>query len=230
MNAAALQGAKRRPGRPPGEQRENADKRRRQIIEATIDSIVEHGMSATTLATVSKAAGLSQGAAIFYFQTKENLLVATLRAHYEDYQAHWTNAVLGADPHDPIERLCALVLAEMDPEICNPRTLALWNSFWGEASARPRFAEICDYFDKSRTDYLMEVCAEAAPLAGESVWTAESIADVLDMITDGLWTRLHISPDYLSTMEARALLARLMAGIFPAHKDQIVERAGVILE
>ena len=42
---------KRPVGRPRGEQVENAARRRRQLIEAAIDSIVEVGFSATTLAT-----------------------------------------------------------------------------------------------------------------------------------------------------------------------------------
>src|SRR3546814_17312070 len=56
--------AKAAAGRPRRERTENAAKRRRQLIEATIDSIVEHGLPATTLATVSDGAGLSQGVEI----------------------------------------------------------------------------------------------------------------------------------------------------------------------
>jgi AcrR family transcriptional regulator len=73
---------KRSPGRPRGEQVENTARRRRQFIEAAIDSIVERGMSSTTLATVAAGAGLSQGAAVFYFKSKDNLLLETLKYHY----------------------------------------------------------------------------------------------------------------------------------------------------
>src|SRR3546814_18974745 len=52
--------AKAAAARPRRERTENAAKRRRQLIEATIDSLVEHGLSATTLVTVYDGAGLSQ--------------------------------------------------------------------------------------------------------------------------------------------------------------------------
>ena len=221
--------AKRGRGRPKGVNEETHLKRRRQLIDAAIDSITEHGMSGTTLATVSKAAGLSEGSAVFYFKTKQNLLIETLRAHYQDYQNHWLRA-LNRGSDDPIDQLCALALADMDPAICNPRTLALWNSYWGEAGARPSYAEVCDAFDGEREKFLLRICEAAAPLADKALWTPHSIMEALDMITDGLWTRLHISPDYMGLMEARALIARLIASIFPDRTDQIMERAGVILK
>ena len=43
--------------RPRKERAENAAKRRRQIIEATLRSVVKNGLSGTTLATVSAEAG-----------------------------------------------------------------------------------------------------------------------------------------------------------------------------
>ena len=54
--------------RPRKERKENADKRRRQVLDATYRSIVSHGLAKTTLATVADEAGLSQGVAVFYFK------------------------------------------------------------------------------------------------------------------------------------------------------------------
>ena len=211
------------PGRPKGAQRENAARRRRQLIEAAIDSIVEHGMSATTLATVAKAAELSQGVAVFYFKSKENLLVETLRHHYSQYQTLWQGA-LAAASDDPVERLMALVFTEIDPRICNRRNLALWSSFWGEATARPRFAELCDSFDRRRHKAMMEVCAQAAPLMVGGAWNPDAVADTLDTLTDGMWTRMHISPDAMNNQAAGQILARLLTTIFPGRAAQIMAR------
>src|SRR3546814_11848531 len=60
--------AKAAAGRPPRERTENAAKRRRQLIEATIDSIVEPALSATTMDTVSARAGHSKGVTVLYLQ------------------------------------------------------------------------------------------------------------------------------------------------------------------
>ncbi|MDW3206195.1 MAG: TetR family transcriptional regulator C-terminal domain-containing protein [Alphaproteobacteria bacterium] len=215
-------------GRPRGEQSENAARRRQQLVEAAIESIVELGMSATTLATVAKAAGLSQGVAVFYFKGKENLLVATLRHHYEEYTNLWKSAVAKASD-DPIDRVMALILADLDPRICTARNLSLWNSFWGEAAARPRFAELCEAYDKERYDMLVSLCKEASGLAIEG-WSPIDVADAFDSMTDGMWIRMHITPDFMDLNAGRKLLARQACTIYPSHAKRIVELADAALD
>jgi len=211
-------------GRPKGEQVENAARRRKQLVEAAIDSIVELGMSATTLATVAKAAGLSQGVAVFYFKTKENLLVETLKHHYEEYDEIWRKAIDDAGP-DVIDRLVALVFADLDPAICSARNLALWNSYWGEAAARPRFAAICDRHDKTRYDRLVALCEDARDLIAGNIWTPTVVADALDSMTDGMWIRLHITPDFMDRQQGRRILASFLATVFPTEAARILRRA-----
>lgn len=214
-------------GRPRKERTENAAKRRRQLIEATIDSIVEHGLSATTLATVSDGAGLSQGVAVFYFQNKQTLLAETLKYHYEEYNKVWHSALAGA-PEDPVERILALVCADLDERICNSRHLALWNSFWGEAKARPTFAEICEIYDSEHTGVLLALCKEAEALIADPSWSAEDLAEALDTITDGMWIRMHVTPDAMDKAAGRRLIGRFLATLLPSRRTQIMDRlAGV---
>jgi len=208
-------------GRPPGRSAENTARRRRQIVEAAIDSIVEHGFSATTLAKVSTAASLSQGMAVFYFKTKETLLEETLRYHYEAYQRVWKVALEEA-ADDPVEKFLALIFADLDPKICTPRNIALWNSFWGEAGARPRFAKICDEFDGERNDVLMKLGEETEDLIAGPIWSAGSVVAALDTMTDGIWIRMHISPNLMSLADARLLLARFLATVLPTRADHIL--------
>ena len=215
--------AKRPVGRPRGEQVENAARRRRQLIEAAIDSIVEVGMSATTLATVSKAAGLSQGVAVFYFKRKENLLIETLRYHYDEYNEVWRGAVAAAGP-DPLDRLMALVFANLDPLLCTPRNLTLWNSFWGEAAARPQYRAICDAHTRTHRDTLVDLCREARSLIVGASWTPTAVADTLDMMTDGMWARMHITPNQMSLDEGRRLVARFLVTVFPSEAARIRAR------
>ena len=216
--------AKRPVGRPRGEQVENAARRRRQLIEAAIDSIVEVGFSATTLATVSNAAGLSQGVAVFYFKRKENLLIEALRYHYDEYDAVWRSALAAAGP-EPLDRLMALVFADLDPSLCTPRNLTLWNSFWGEAAARPQYRAICDNHDRPHKDELIRLCDEAKSLIVGEPWTPKVVADTLDIMTDGMWTRMHITPSHMGLDEGRRLVARFLAAVFPSEAARIRVRA-----
>lgn len=214
---------KRPIGRPRGEQVENTAQRRKQLIEAAITSIVEVGMSGTTLATVAKAAGLSQGVAVFYFKRKENLLVETLRYHYEEYTTVWKSALKDAGD-DPVEKLMALVFADLDPDLCTPRNLALWNSFWGETAARPKFAEICDYYDEQRYRALADICQDISGQLSDGIWTAATMAQAFESMTDGMWTRMHITPDFMNLQDGRLILAQFMATVLPDEADRILAR------
>ena len=69
------------------------EERQQQLIEATIRSVARNGLSDTTMATVSREAGLSQGIINLHFQSKDRLLVETLRFLSEQYRAAWERAV-----------------------------------------------------------------------------------------------------------------------------------------
>jgi AcrR family transcriptional regulator len=81
----------------PQERAENAAKRCRQIIEATVRCSVKNGWPATTLATVSADAGCRKGLRSSYFKNKQNLLgeASSIR---EAYQQHWLSAREKAGP------------------------------------------------------------------------------------------------------------------------------------
>jgi TetR/AcrR family transcriptional repressor of bet genes len=65
------------------------ERRRRQLIDATIKCISKKGLGSLTLAAVAKEAGLSQGIVNLHFNSKDNLLSETLRFLIEDYDAQF---------------------------------------------------------------------------------------------------------------------------------------------
>lgn len=78
--------AVRRPRRPPRARRDGERKRdatRRLLLERAHRLFQQRGVDATTMRDIAKAAGLSLGAAYYYFPSKE----AMLFAFYEDNQA-----------------------------------------------------------------------------------------------------------------------------------------------
>lgn len=206
--------------RPRKERVENAAKRRRQLIEATTRSIVDVGLAKTTLATVSAESGLSQGVVVFYFKNKDQLFAEVLRHHYEIYQAHW-QAALGGAGDDPVEQLAALMRADFDPAVCNAETLVVWHAFWGEASARPRYAEICKQFEKTRSEAMRGVCSQLLEAAGRSTADAEEVGAGIDSLTDGLWLRLYLSDGSLSPADGLAMTIKFVSTLFPDHADRL---------
>ncbi len=203
---------------PRKERTENAAMRRRQIIDATLRSVVRNGLSNTTLATVAAEAGLSQGVAVFYFKNKQTLLSEVLRHQYEVYQTHWQQALKDAAPR-PVDRLIALVRADFDEEICNPESLVAWHAFWGEANARPSYAGIAEAYDLTRFHAMQGICSALLAETGGPVSEASPMATAVDALTDGLWLRLYLSTNAMDRKTALGITARYLAATVPQHAE-----------
>ena len=207
--------------RPRKERTENAAKRRRQIIEATIRSVVRNGLADTTLATVSAEAGLSQGVAVFYFKNKQTLLGEVLRHHYEIYQETWQRALDDAGDK-PIDRVIALIRADFDPRVFDAESLVIWHAFWGEASARPLYAQISEKYDAARLAAICGAFADLLAGIGRPVAEAPPLATGIDALTDGLWLRAYLSTEPIDREGALAITARFLAAAIPEHVEDFI--------
>jgi AcrR family transcriptional regulator len=73
------------PGRQSRTQQERREGTRARLLAATIECLVEHGYAGTTTQRIQDRAGLSRGALLHHFATKEALLVAAV-SHVADAQ------------------------------------------------------------------------------------------------------------------------------------------------
>ncbi len=199
------------PSKPRKERKDNADMRRRQLLEAAGRSVMQHGLARTTLATVAAEAGLSQGVAVFYFKSKNGLLSETLRAQYQAHADTW-HAALDVAGNDPMDRLMALIEADFAPNVCSAESLSIWFAFWGEQNFTPQYAEISRAFDKVRGDKIRAICRDLLPGASES--RVDHFAEWIDTLTDGFWQNIHLNPDRMTPAHGlastRAMIAQLL--------------------
>jgi AcrR family transcriptional regulator len=200
--------------RPRRERAENAARRRAQLAEAALRSIVRNGLQGTTLATVAREAGLSQGSAVFYFKTKEGLLAAALELHYARYAANWRDALARAGAA-PADRLAALVRADFDPQVCAREAQIIWHAFWGEARARPLYNEIADRFDRARSAALTEATRALLHDLGRDTAEAEALAAGIEGLTDGLWLQMHLGSGVRDADTGLRIAMRFLAALFP---------------
>jgi TetR/AcrR family transcriptional repressor of bet genes len=129
--------------------------RRQQLIDAAISSIAERGLARTTVSHVVTAAGLSQGILNFYFESKRALLMATLEYVESEFDRVRRDAMSRAEK-TPEAQIDAIIESTFDPSICNPRYIAVWDAFWGEARARTDYRRVCSSLE---TAYLEETVA-----------------------------------------------------------------------
>ncbi|MEM6588348.1 MAG: TetR family transcriptional regulator C-terminal domain-containing protein [Pseudomonadota bacterium] len=199
--------------KPRKERKENADRRRRQLLDAARRSILANGLAKTTLATVAEEAGLSQGVAVFYFKSKAGLLTETLRDAYQNYETLWRAALTGQG--GPADRLTAVLEVDFHEDACGPDRLPLWFAFWGELRFSENYAELADAFDARRHEALLSLWQEILPDAEAD--EIRQLTDWMETLTDGYWSSLHLTPDAITRSEAleatKALLRRLVPGV-----------------
>jgi TetR/AcrR family transcriptional repressor of bet genes len=189
--------------------------RRHQLIEATIDTLARKGFSELTLADVAKTAGLSVGIVNFHFETKERLLVETLKALAEDYRSNWQDALKAAGPH-AAHKLASLLAADFNESVCTPRTLAAWCAFWAEAQSRPTYQEHCATSDAAYSAIVLDLCRSLIAEGGyphDPVRTARA----LEALLEGIWLDLMTAETSYGRDEALGTISTCLHAFFPRH-------------
>lgn len=189
--------------------------RRQQLIESTIDSIAKRGFSETTLADVADGAGLSRGIVNFHFQSKEQLLIETLQLLSAEYRAVWQRALAKAGP-SAMERLEAVILADLDPQVCNRKKIAVWYAFYGEAKSRPTYMKLCSDHDREQ-DEVLQGLAKAVIADGGYRLEAATVVSGLSALTDGLWLEQLIWHRTFERDVAKQTVLTFLAALFPRH-------------
>ncbi|MFT0859137.1 betaine-aldehyde dehydrogenase [Ancylobacter sp. G4_0304] len=183
--------------------REPEDVRRRQLIEATIDSLAEVGFNASTLAQIARRAGVSPGLVAHYFGDKDGLLEATLR--FLSARIARDTASRLAQAHGPRARIQAVIEANLAPEEFDQRTSSVWLAFWGQVLHSARLRRVQKVY-QSRMLSNLSHALRGLVAPQEARRLAISIAAVID----GLWLRSTLS----ATGETSAAGALTVASAF----------------
>ena len=199
------------------------ERRRRQLIDATMKCIGRKGIGSTTLGDVAREAGLSAGIVNLHFKSKDNLLRETLRTLAGEYRAKFEREV-ARENQTAAEKLLALMELDIRPSVCQPSKLAVWFAFWGEVKSRPTYRRICDELDRHYDDVVRDLCAEIIDDGNYENADAASIALALNSLTNGLWLSCLISPKTWSRAEAATAIRSYLASTFPDHFDRAPTR------
>jgi AcrR family transcriptional regulator len=117
----------------PAPATENNEPRRIEMLRAAAELICERGFGETRIADVAKRAGVSSALVIYYFGTRDRLLVDALR-HSEESGYEAMEQKL-AEISSLRERLSLLIKWTCVPEADNeiPGAWGLWFDLWAQA-------------------------------------------------------------------------------------------------
>ncbi|MGC0423013.1 TetR/AcrR family transcriptional regulator [Embleya sp. AB8] len=179
-----------------GTRRKRLAQPREVVLRAAMDAIGEHGLAQLTMAGLGRRIGISGGHVAYYFGSKEQLLIETLRWSEQGF-AERRRALSAATDIPIAERLAGYIDLYLPDERADSRW-TLWLEVWTRALGDP------------------EVLAASAEIEGP--W----IADLRTMIAphpdpDGYVLRLHSLLDGLAT--------RIVIGAPGVDRDELVRQA-----
>lgn len=161
-------------------------RQRQRLIDACISALHIHGPSRTTVEKVVAIAEMSPGIVRFYFDSKDAMLVASLAYLAAEFGERVLTPVSRLK-ETPVRALEQLVDLYLDPDIASPRKVSVWYSFWGEASSRQEYYEICGKKDDEFAALVRELIERVIVQSGESHLDPDGVALGLIGVLEVLW-------------------------------------------
>jgi AcrR family transcriptional regulator len=181
-----------------------------QILAAACRAIQQRGFAGTRIADIAAEAGMSTGAIHYWFEVKDEVLIAALR---------WASAQL----FDRLERLMAeaerererlALLLEHAVPVPGPRRgeYVLWIELWVRALQEPDLLPECEALSRRWRGYFFEAVRRGAD-TGEfaPVAEADEAAERLIAAVDGLGFELLLGYSWTSPERMRERLHAFVA-------------------
>ena len=186
--------------------------RRRQMIDATMTSILEDGIGKASMQRIARRAGLTSGLIVHYFDDKDGLLEAVYRDLFRRLGADTLQRLRKAEI--PAERLLALLEAQVSDEMLRPEVVATWCAIYAKIPEIPALARLERAYERRLTSNLVHVLRQL----GHTREAATEISEELMSLIDGLWlnlaNRISLEPE-----DARRILFRYLYHRVPSLKS-----------
>ncbi len=206
----------------------NAHSRQRQrLIDACISALHIYGPSRTTVEKVVSIARMSPGIVRFYFASKAAMLVASLQFLSSEFEEQLLVPVSRLKSR-PVAALELMVDLYLDPEIASPRKVSVWYAFWGEASSRQEYYDICGQKDESFAALVRELIERLILESSQPQLDPDGIALGLIGVLEMLWQDFAFRTE--ADIDRAAAKRRAMAylrSIFPGQFAAPADRAAV---
>ncbi len=160
--------------------------RRQQLIDATIESVAQKGLQATTINSISKNAGMSSGIISHYFGGKQGLIEATVRYLLSNLKNDLISKV--DENTTATQRLMFIVESNFALVQQRKDTTRTWLSFWAQSMHDKELHRLQNVNSKRLQSNLTVSFKQLMPLA-----QATLAAELTAAMIDGLWLRAVLS-------------------------------------
>lgn len=175
--------------------------RRRQIIDAVMDCIHTDGIEKASLKAIARHADVAPSLILHYFGGKDAVISSVYRDLYIRLGAATRVRLQGA--HTPLERLIAILDAQVSAEMITPRVVSTWYAIGAQAMASPELARL----ERVNTRRMSSNIVHELRALGVDRGEARAIAAECLALVYGLWNLLAHGA-VTDPAEAQAILMR----------------------
>ncbi len=169
-------------------------------------------------------AKMSPGIVRFYFDSKAAMLVASLQFLAAEFEEQVLVPV-ARQRANPVAALQLLVDLYLDPVIASPRKVSVWYAFWGEASSRQEYYDICGQKDESFASLVRELVAGVVTETRQTHLEPDGIALGLIGVLEILWQDFAFQTEHdIDRPAAKERCMAYLRSVFPGRFSAV--RAG----
>ena len=172
--------------------------RQNQLIDSTIELILEKGLENTSTIEINANAGLPNRTLHYYFENKENLLDATLRHLSRKINSYTVPRIRTSQTTE--ETLAVYIEGNFNDKVFQDDMTVVWLTFWARARHSPILQNSHDAMARRTLAGLARGLAKSLPKA-----RAREEALAFTVFVDGLWLRAAVDKGRWSAAEARRL-------------------------
>ena len=191
---------------------------KRTLIQATLDTIAEIGITDTTVSKIIERAKLSRGMIHLHFGGKNQLLTEAAKSFGQEYFDELDRCVQQAGS-DPEAIIMAVVQADLGEVLMNERSTRIWHAFRGAAGSNDGIATYSSTRDQRLRDTLHAAFEGIAAEYREEdrATLARDATFGLLVLLEGMWVDYLSNAKIFSREVAVSLIRRFIRGLFPNH-------------
>jgi AcrR family transcriptional regulator len=164
---------------------EEPPERQARLIRSTYRLIGEHGVHRASLREIAREAGMSKGLIPYYFKTKENLVLATMRWALSETAGRIRRAMAAA--RTPEEKIVAMVDAIFIEPEANRRFHVAYLDLVGYAARKRAYMELWASFEGIINALNADVIEAGVDQGAFVVEDVDEAAMALRALVDGLF-------------------------------------------
>jgi AcrR family transcriptional regulator len=181
------------------------------MLLAAIEVIAERGFPETRIADIGRRVGASSALVIYYFGTKDRLLVDALRYSEDLFYAEAARRLDAIDgARDKIEALVRMSCTNDGPDGM-AASWQLWPDVWAQAARHPEISRDREELDQRWRDKVAEIVRAGVGSGEFGEVDVDAFTLVLTALLDGLAVQVGLGDPVVNPERATEVTMRLVA-------------------